>query len=93
MPSLQVKKRTTIDPASITLPCSPLLKQLYINRGIKSEKELDNSTKNLLHAQQLKGITEACELLYEAFLSSQKIIVVGDFDADGATSTALSILA
>ncbi|MGB5444832.1 MAG: single-stranded-DNA-specific exonuclease RecJ [Psychromonas sp.] len=93
MPSVQVKNRTTIDAASITLDCSPLLKQLYINRGIKSAKELDNSTQSLLHVQQLKGVTEACELLYEALLSSRKIIVVGDFDADGATSTALSMLA
>ncbi|WP_372882747.1 single-stranded-DNA-specific exonuclease RecJ [Psychromonas sp.] len=93
MPTVQVTKRPTIASASISLPCSPLLKQLYLNRGIKSAEELDNSTKSLLHAQQLKGITEACELLYQALLSSQKIIVVGDFDADGATSTALSILA
>ena len=93
MSSVQVKNRPVIDPVSINLSCSPLLKQLYINRGIKSEKELDKRTQNLLHGQQLKGMTEACELLYEALLCSQKIIVVGDFDADGATSTALSMLA
>lgn len=93
MPAVQVKKRTALDAASINLPCSPLLTQLYINRGISSAGELDNSTQSLLHAQQLKGISAACELLYQALLASQKIIVVGDFDADGATSTALSILA
>jgi single-stranded-DNA-specific exonuclease len=54
---------------------------------------LDNSTKTLLHAKQLKGIDDACELLYQALLSAKKIVVVGDFDADGATSTALSMLA
>jgi single-stranded-DNA-specific exonuclease len=93
MSAVQVKNRTVLDPVSINLLCSPLLTQLYINRGISSATELDNSTQSLLHAQQLKGITTACELLYQALLSSQKIIVVGDFDADGATSTALSILA
>ncbi|ABM04989.1 exonuclease RecJ [Psychromonas ingrahamii 37] len=93
MPTVQVKNRTVLDPVPINLTCSPLLTQLYINRGISSASELDNSTQSLLHAQQLKGITTACELLYQALLSSQKIIVVGDFDADGATSTALSILA
>jgi single-stranded-DNA-specific exonuclease len=93
MPTVQVKKRSVLDPVPINLSCSPLLTQLYINRGISSASELDNSTQSLLHAQQLKGITTACELLYQALLTSQKIIVVGDFDADGATSTALSILA
>ncbi|WP_026339405.1 single-stranded-DNA-specific exonuclease RecJ [Psychromonas ossibalaenae] len=93
MTPIQVKTRIPVDCGFLNLSCSALLKQLYANRGINSALELDNSTRNLLAASQLKGINEACELLYQALLSSQKIIVVGDFDADGATSTALSILA
>ena len=93
MSSIQVNNRAHVDASFLTLSCSPLLKQLYANRGIKSEGELDNSTKTLLHAQQIKGINEACELLYQALLSAKRIVVVGDFDADGATSTALSMLA
>jgi single-stranded-DNA-specific exonuclease len=93
MSSIKVKNRTYVDASFLNLSCSPLLKQLYANRGISSESELDNSTKTLLHAKQLKGIDDACELLYQALLSAQKIVVVGDFDADGATSTALSMLA
>ena len=93
MASIQVKNRSFVDSSFLNLSCSPLLKQLYTNRGITSENELDTSTKSLLASKQLKGIQQACELIYQALLSSQKIIVVGDFDADGATSTALSILA
>ncbi|WP_022940935.1 single-stranded-DNA-specific exonuclease RecJ [Psychromonas hadalis] len=93
MSSIQVKNRPHVDADFLNLSCSPLLKQLYANRGIKNESELDNSTKTLLHAKQLKGIDVACELLYQALLCSRKIVVVGDFDADGATSTALSMLA
>lgn len=93
MTSIQVKNRAHIDASFLNLSCSPLLKQLYANRGVSRESELDNSTKTLLHADQLKGIDDACELLYQAFLTAQKIVVVGDFDADGATSTALSMLA
>jgi single-stranded-DNA-specific exonuclease len=93
MASLQVKKRNDLDSGSLSLTCSPLLKQLYANRGIRCAAELDTSTRNLLPYRQLKGIAQACELFHEALLSSQKIIVVGDFDADGATSTALTILA
>ena len=93
MASIQVKNRPHSDASFLNLPCSPLLKQLYANRGVTSEHELDNSTKTLLHAKQLKGMDSACELLYQALLSAKKIVVVGDFDADGATSTALSMLA
>lgn len=93
MASIQVKNRTHVDASFLNLSCSPLLKQLYANRAISCDLELDNSTKTLLHAQQLKGIDAACELLYQALITDKKIVVVGDFDADGATSTALSMLA
>ena len=93
MASIQVKNRPHVDASFLNLSCSPLLQQLYANRAISDEHELDNSTKTLLHAKQLMGIDAACKLLYQALLSSKKIVVVGDFDADGATSTALSMLA
>lgn len=48
--------------------------------------------KGMLPWQQLSGIDNALEILYNAFRESIRIIVVGDFDADGATSTALSVL-
>ena len=40
----------------------------------------------------LSGIEQASEMLYNAFREGTRIVVVGDFDADGATSTALSVL-
>lgn len=48
--------------------------------------------KGMLPWQQLSGIDNAVEILYNAFREGIRIIVVGDFDADGATSTALSVL-
>lgn len=93
MTSIQVKQRDLVACDFLDIPSSPLLKQLYASRGIKNRDELDTRTQKLLSSRSLKGINEACELLYQALLSSQKIVVVGDFDADGATSTALSVLA
>lgn len=93
MASIQVKKRKIVDCSFLDLSCSPLLKQLYANRGIASSTELDTRTLNLIPGNKLKGMGQACNLLFEALQSNQKIVVVGDFDADGATSTALSILA
>ena len=91
-PKTQVQQRLQHDTSLLSLSCSPLLTKLYANRGITADSELDNSTKTLIHANQLKGMATACELLYQAYLDSKKIIIVGDFDADGATSTALSVL-
>jgi len=88
----QVQQRLQSDSSLLSLSCSPLLTKLYASRGITADSELDNSTKSLIHANQLKGMSSACELLYQAYLTRQKIIIIGDFDADGATSTALSVL-
>ena len=92
-PKTQVQQRLQHDTSLLSLSCSPLLTKLYANRGITADSELDNSTKTLIHANQLKGMGEACELLYQAYLKGKKIIIVGDFDADGATATALAMRA
>lgn len=69
----------------------PLLRQLYANRGITSEEQLERSLKGLLHYNQLTGIESAIALLIDALNNQSRIVIVGDFDADGATSTALAI--
>lgn len=74
-----------------TLPL--LLRRLYASRGVTGPEELERSVKGMLPWQQLTGVEKAAERLYEAFRQGLRIIVVGDFDADGATSTALSVLA
>lgn len=71
----------------------PLLRQLYANRGITAEIELERQLKGLLHYNDLTGIKSAISLLIEALKLQSRIVIVGDFDADGATSTALAIKA
>ncbi|MCZ4597077.1 single-stranded-DNA-specific exonuclease RecJ [Proteus mirabilis] len=71
----------------------PLLRLIYANRGITSETQLERSLKGLLHYQDLNGIDVAISLLVEALKLQSRIVIVGDFDADGATSTALAIKA
>ncbi|CAM4205098.1 single-stranded-DNA-specific exonuclease RecJ [Pluralibacter gergoviae] len=80
---------------SIALPetLPPLLRRLYASRGVTKAEELERSVKGMLPWQQLSGVEKAAERLYDAFREGLRIIVVGDFDADGATSTALSVLA
>ncbi|MCV5372484.1 single-stranded-DNA-specific exonuclease RecJ, partial [Escherichia coli] len=71
----------------------PILKRIYINRGITDIAQLETSARGLHSYQKLGGIEQAVELLFQAIQEQKRIIVVGDFDADGATSSALSVLA
>ncbi|MEH6583913.1 MAG: single-stranded-DNA-specific exonuclease RecJ [Halioglobus sp.] len=71
----------------------PLLARVYSARGLSSVEELDlGLSKLLVPAGLLNSDTAAC-LLADALASQKKILVVGDFDADGATSTALAVAA
>lgn len=68
---------------------SPTLVRLLLGRGITEMQELDYSLSSLLPADGLRDIDKAVTLLDEAIESGQRILIVGDFDCDGATSTAL----
>ncbi|MDX2320188.1 MAG: single-stranded-DNA-specific exonuclease RecJ [Moritella sp.] len=87
-----IKRRDNLACDGISAAIPALLRQIYASRGVTSDQELDKGAKNLLRPNQLKGMTVACELLVAALEQNQRIIIVGDFDADGATSTALSML-
>ena len=71
----------------------PIIKQIYASRGVNSAKELELNAANLISADKLSGIDKACQLLFTALSNQDNICIVGDFDADGATSTALMITA
>jgi single-stranded-DNA-specific exonuclease len=71
----------------------PLLKRVYLNRGIASGEELDLALGKLEGTAALGGLEEAVTLLQQALEEERRILVVGDFDADGATSSALAIRA
>jgi single-stranded-DNA-specific exonuclease len=92
MPNLVIKRRPTCDSEHLPASLHPLIRQIYANRGVENGQQLLRNTKSLLHYNQLKGVEGAVKLLVAAIKSQQRIIVVGDFDADGATSTALCML-
>lgn len=70
----------------------PLLTRLYAARGVQSLVELDKGLARLLPYQQLKGIEAAVELLVRALEQGQRMLIVGDFDADGATASTVGML-
>ncbi|WED21385.1 single-stranded-DNA-specific exonuclease RecJ [Vibrio sp. JC009] len=90
---IEIKRRPEADISALPDSIPPLLRRIYISRGITSTQQLDNSARGLLPYQTLNGIQKAVELLFQCIETGRRIIVVGDFDADGATSSALSVLA
>ncbi|GAM54260.1 single-stranded-DNA-specific exonuclease recJ [Vibrio ishigakensis] len=90
---IEIQRRPACDISHLPDSLSPLMRRVYASRGVNSESQLNRGAKGLLSPGQLYGIGPAADLLIEAIESSQRIIVVGDFDADGATSSALSVLA
>ena len=70
---------------------SPLLARILSARGGLSSKDLDHSLRGLLAPDSFLGIREAATILAEALESDSSILIVGDFDADGATSCTLMV--
>jgi single-stranded-DNA-specific exonuclease len=94
------RKKMPTEHLPNTIPES--IRQIYASRGVESSHQLELSVGNLqgLNLQKnnegdqaLKGLSEACQLLHFALTQNTHIIIVGDFDADGATSTALMMVA
>ncbi|MFV8450056.1 single-stranded-DNA-specific exonuclease RecJ [Vibrio campbellii] len=90
---IEIQRRPEPDLSLLPDSIPAILKRIYINRGITDVAQLETSARGLHSYQQLGGIDQAVELLFQAINEQKRIIVVGDFDADGATSSALSVLA
>lgn len=89
---IQLRRREAVDADSLPAELPPLLRRLYASRGVKTAGDLERGLKGMLHWRTLTGVEKAVEMLHDAFEKNLRIMVVGDFDADGATSTALSVL-
>lgn len=78
-----------------TLHSSPFIQELLFERGIRTSEEterfLSPDVKNLHPPRQLASVDQAADRVYEAIESEEKILVYGDYDADGVCSTAILI--
>ncbi|MRI35038.1 single-stranded-DNA-specific exonuclease RecJ [Endozoicomonas sp. OPT23] len=71
----------------------PLLARIYSGRGVSHSEEISRQLKGLHSYHSLKDIDKAASVLADAVTSNKQILIVGDFDCDGATSSALGVLA
>lgn len=91
--SLIIEQSNSENPSMELAELHPVLQRIYHARGIKNRFDLKTDLASLLPDQDLKNIDQAVALLYDALLTQKHIMIVGDFDADGATSTAIAKLA
>lgn len=89
----QLQTRPIPEHAAILTPStSALIARIYAARGVASSDELELKLNKLLPAKDLLGMDQAVQQLDQAIDQQTRILIVGDFDADGATSTALMVL-
>jgi single-stranded-DNA-specific exonuclease len=86
-------RRRTAEPATALSgeALHPLLARVYTTRGVHSPAGLDLALSRLLPPTQLLNADRAAVLLADAIAAGGALLVIGDFDADGATSTALAV--
>lgn len=90
--AIQIKRREAVSHDAKDLAgLHPVLRQVYLNRGITEQEQLDRTLRDLPNYQSLTGIDTAVSIIKAAIYSDKKILIVADFDADGATSCAVAI--
>jgi single-stranded-DNA-specific exonuclease len=90
--NMEIRRRTHETPADFAGHLHPVLRRIYAARGIANDSELDLSLERLLPVGSLEGLDAATRLL-SLHRTAGRVLVIGDFDADGATSTALLVRA
>ena len=70
---------------------NPLLARLYVGRGVLAKRELETSLTQIIPPEQLTNSGEMAKLLADAIAANKHILVIGDYDADGATATAVAV--
>lgn len=87
-----IRRREPKSPVTGSTDWSDLLSRVMANRGVCNAGELGGSLAEIIPVGQLDGVDQAADLLCR-HRESGRVLIIGDFDADGATSTALMMRA
>ncbi|MCG9747614.1 single-stranded-DNA-specific exonuclease RecJ [Shewanella sp. Isolate8] len=88
----KIVRRPKVDDSHLPNHLSPILKQVYASRGCTAD-DCELALANLLRPDTLMDVDKAAAIIADAMAKQQSILIVGDFDADGATSTSVCLLA
>jgi single-stranded-DNA-specific exonuclease len=86
-----IHRRTCVAAPTLPADLHPVLRRVYAARSVTAPEELQLALDRLIPVGQLGGIDAAVDVLCRHFVARSKLVIVGDFDADGATSTALVV--
>lgn len=87
----QIKRRKVEGACHWQADMPAVLQRIYRARGVRDPEELEYQLSRLLSFNELKGIDAAVDRLATCLQKQQRVLIIGDFDADGATSTALAV--
>ena len=90
-PAARIEHRQPVTDAALPPELHPVLARVYRNRGVVETGALDTGLTKLPPPERLKGSEQAAELIGSVIQAGETIVVVGDYDCDGATSTALAL--
>ncbi|MFM1782286.1 MAG: single-stranded-DNA-specific exonuclease RecJ [Pseudomonadota bacterium] len=90
LPNRSIQQRS-FAPESARLHESALLSRIYAARGIERAEQIDLSLQHLFPPDTMRGLENAVALVMDAIARQSRIVVVGDFDCDGATGTAVAV--
>lgn len=90
----QVRQRAASErPDALPEDLHPVVRRILLARNVSTKEQLDLRLQGLQPPASLSGLREAASIIADAVLTEQPILVVGDFDADGATGTAVALRA
>ena len=87
-----VRREPDLSDTELSSSIHPVLNRVYAARGIRKSTDISRELTGLIPASKLKGMDKAVEVLVSAMQQQKRILIVGDFDVDGATSSALAVL-
>ena len=88
-----IRPRVISEPAGdLPRDIHPVIRRVLLARGVRGMGALSLDMKDMLLPDDLGGVKQAASLLADAISADQQVLIVGDFDADGATGTALAML-
>ncbi len=86
-----LQRTFSTDPIDLGAELPPILQRIYNSRGVRSANELERSLQQLLPITDLAGIDQAVDVITSIICNDKRILIVADFDCDGATSCAVAV--
>lgn len=86
-----IARKSKQDDSVLPEAMHPILKRIYLTRDVSQVEQTENTLAHLLPYSDLKNIETAVSILMDALAQQQHILIIGDYDADGATSCALAV--